>query len=54
VSSYDADCIEKVKYLIVKKKDSQLVVFDKKESVDYNTIPAVTTENYHADLGTDV
>jgi hypothetical protein len=48
---YDTDGAEKAAtYLITKKQDGELNVFDKKKSREYNTIPASIGSNNYTDL----
>jgi hypothetical protein len=40
MTSYDADGFEReIKHLVVKKRDNVLLVYERKKSLDYNTIP---------------
>jgi hypothetical protein len=42
----DVDGFEReTKHLVVKKRDNELLVYERKKSLDYNTIPAVTSSN---------
>ena len=43
---YDMDGIEKeTRHLVVKKRDNELLVYERKKPSGYNTIPAVTLSN---------